>query len=158
MVNGMRTDHSSISVSLNAVEYAIKEIHWDQALDPASVMANDPAAIGWTRGLYQPAFGFELWLNESESFEININNDPNYIGPFGHFATAEIMFPVQIYFRPESLQAVVPVEISMLSRISKSTMKSTGGTAESHFRTYECKAITPITENGRSFYSGAKKF
>lgn len=156
-VNGLRTDHSSIQVQLNARDYAIKEIHWDQALEPTAVMANDPAAIGWTRGTYTPSFGFELWLPESEAFEINLNNDPTYVGPNGRLATGEIMFPVAIYFRPESLSVFVPVLITMLARISKSSLSAAVG-SEHHFRKYECKAVTPITENGRRFFSGAKIF
>ena len=59
-VNGVRTDHSSISVNLNGNERAIKEIHWSQELAPNPVEANDPAAIGWTRGKYKPDFGLAL--------------------------------------------------------------------------------------------------
>ena len=156
LVNGFRTDHSSLEVTLNSLVLAVKEIHWESSMEPTAIFANDPAAIGWTRGQYQPSFGFELWLAESEVFEDNLMADPNYINPVTgiHLGVLEVMFPVDIIFSQESTQSP-SIFIETLARISKSSLSSTVG-AEHHFRKYECKAVTPIAENGRSPFSGAK--
>ena len=152
-VNGVRTDHSSISVSLNAREYAVKEIHWDGALEPQAVRANDPAAIAWTRGEYKPELGFELWLVESEAFETDLMADPSYLAADGtHLGVKECMFPVTIYFQPEAT-ATSGLIVTCHARISKNALSSTVG-GEHHFRKYECAAVTPISENGRVAYSG----
>ena len=154
-VNGVRTDHSSISVSLNAREYAIKEIHWDGALEPQAVFANDPAAIAWTRGQYKPELGFELWLAESEQFETDLMADPNYTGLNGeHLGVKECMFPVMIFFQPERSMPRGLV-VTCMARIAKNPLSSSVG-GEHHFRKYECTAVTPISENGRKAFSGQK--
>jgi hypothetical protein len=154
VVNGVRTDHSSISVQLNAIDYAIKEIHWSQEMDPAAVFANDPAAIGFTRGQYKPSFGFQLWLDESEKFQQDLTIGQQVAANGFVPALTDIWFPVHIYFQPESAPSLT---ITFRARVSKCDQKSEAG-SEHHYDTYDCKAVTPMTRNGRVFYAGSTSF
>ena len=68
----------------------------------------------------------------------------------------EIWLPVHTFFQPESTYFPYGINVTFRTRLSKSELKSEG--EGHHFRTYNAVAITPITENGRTWFSGAKQF
>lgn len=151
MVNGVRTDHSSIEVRFNGTPTAIKAINWSEALDPGELFGNDAVALGYTRGQYKPTLDFELFKPEADSFEVDLFTYAQSVGA----GIQEVFFLVTIYHKQES-SSVGFTQIQTQARITKISTGSTAGN-EHHSKKYDC-VCTPIVTDGRVSTTGPINF
>lgn len=153
LIQGVRTDHSSIDLRLNGKsgvgqslwKTGLKSLTWDASLEPGEVRGAWAQVVGLTRGTFKANGSMELWKAEAVNFEQDLYTQYQPQG------LLEITFPILLTYKQESV--IAPATAAMIARMTKKSDSTTQG-SEAHSTKYDLYIIM-VSENGIPLTTGA---